>query len=92
MFAKPGDGYTGKASPHTPNETFEGVTVSRAALLTYFGLLNQKLMDLYLKITENVKKEIELQFGLKKKLYFTYTHLVCRSAIAGIFLNLLGNK
>lgn len=83
MFAKPGDGYTGKSSPHTPNEKFEGVTINRAALLTYFGLMNRKIMDLYLSITENIKRAVEINFNLKKSLHFAYTHLVCRSAIRG---------
>lgn len=83
MFAIPGDGYTGTLSPHTPNEKFEGVTISRAALLTYFGLMNRKLMNLYVDITESIKKVVEVTFNIDKRLHFGYTQLVCRSAIKG---------
>ncbi|KAF2885620.1 hypothetical protein ILUMI_20562 [Ignelater luminosus] len=81
LFAQQGDGYKGHMSPHTEMEKFEGLTVGRAALLVYFGFLDRKALELYLKITENAKQHLEEQFNLKRKLYFNYTHLVCRSAL-----------
>ncbi|KAF5293323.1 hypothetical protein FQR65_LT10988 [Abscondita terminalis] len=82
-FAQKGDGYKGNPSPHTASETFEGITLGRAALLFYFGRMDYKSLYMYLKSTETAKKLLELQFDLKEPLYFTYTHLVCRSALSG---------
>lgn len=83
LFGVQGDGYYDNKSPHTEMERFEGITLSRAALLVYFSLLDAKYLELYLKLTENAKKHIQNYFKLKQELYFTFTHLVCRSAIAG---------
>lgn len=86
IFAIQGDGYHDNKSPHTEMEKFEGVTLSRIALLVYFSLLDSKYLELYLKITERAKRHLQSYFKLKKELYFTYTHLVCRSALPGKFL------
>ncbi|KAJ8923830.1 hypothetical protein NQ315_010412 [Exocentrus adspersus] len=81
MFAKLGDGYEGERSPHTIMEKFEGITLSRALFLVYFRLLKPDYLDLYLKLTEDVKRRVQDYFKIKKKLYFSYTQLVCRSAL-----------
>jgi hypothetical protein len=86
MFAILGDGYQGKKSPHTVMEKFEGVTLNRTALLVYFGLLDPKYLELYLRLTDTAKVKVQEFFQVKKQLYFTYTHLVCRSALPGKLL------
>jgi hypothetical protein len=80
-----GDGYDGDPSPHTPHETLIGMRLSRAALLTYFNLVESSQLKLLLEITERMRRRAELQFRIKDygKLYFTYTHLVCRQANPG---------
>ncbi|KAJ8975814.1 hypothetical protein NQ317_013745 [Molorchus minor] len=82
LFAILGDGYEGKKSPHTIMEKFEGITLGRVLFLVYFRLLNSKYLDLYLKLTEEVRKTVMRYFKVKEELYFTYTHLVCRSALS----------
>ncbi|KAF5305804.1 hypothetical protein FQA39_LY09140 [Lamprigera yunnana] len=86
-FSLKGDGYKGNATPHTSMEIFEGITLGRATLLFYFGKLEFKKIYLFLKSTEKAKRFIENHFNVKKELYFTYTHLVCRSAVPGTFPN-----
>lgn len=39
-------------------------------------------------VSEKVRKILELHFHLETPLYFSYTHLVCRSAIDGVFVAL----
>ncbi|KAJ8930442.1 hypothetical protein NQ314_016769 [Rhamnusium bicolor] len=81
MFAVLGDGYKGKKSPHSILEKFEGITLSRALFLVYFRLLSPKYLELYLKVTEKVRKHVQEYFKIKETLYFSYTQLVCRSAL-----------
>nr|XP_022901177.1 prolyl 3-hydroxylase 1-like [Onthophagus taurus] len=83
LFALPGDGYIGNRTPHTLMENFEGVTLSRTSLLTYVGMLNANDLKLIIKVTEDAKNHIQYYFELNRKLYFTYTHLVCRSPVPG---------
>lgn len=83
LFGVQGDGYHNNKSPHTEMERFDGITLSRAALLVYFSLLDSKYLELYLKLTEKVKRHLQNYFKLKRELYFTFTHLVCRTAIPG---------
>ncbi|XP_011298276.1 prolyl 3-hydroxylase 2 [Fopius arisanus] len=80
-----GDGYAHNTSPHSKFEKFEGLTLGRAALMVYFGLLEPVHLDLFLKATELARIHVEKHFNLPQTLYFTYTHLVCRSALPGIF-------
>ncbi|KAJ9587061.1 hypothetical protein L9F63_019344, partial [Diploptera punctata] len=82
VAAVQGDGYLGNKSPHTNYEKFEGVTLGRVALLVYFGLIEVEILDIYLKLSEMGRDYLERYFNLKTELYFTYTHLVCRSALA----------
>ncbi|KAK4871674.1 hypothetical protein RN001_015798 [Aquatica leii] len=82
-FAQKGDGYKGNPTPHTVLETFKGISIGRAALLFHFGRVNYRELYLYLKSTEIAKKLLEDNFSIKQTLYFTYTHLVCRSSLSG---------
>ncbi|MBN3279036.1 P3H1 hydroxylase, partial [Polyodon spathula] len=70
-----GDGYRGTPSPHTPNEKFHGVTLAQE------GKVPLKSARLYHDLSEKVRKVLESYFRLETPLYFSYTHLVCRSAI-----------
>nr|XP_012234724.1 PREDICTED: prolyl 3-hydroxylase 2-like isoform X1 [Linepithema humile] len=76
-----GDGYMGNKSPHSSYERFEGMTVGRVALMVYFGLMKPELLELFLQRTEAVRDHVERYFDLDRPLYFTYTHLVCRTAL-----------
>ncbi|XP_032491468.1 prolyl 3-hydroxylase 1 isoform X3 [Phocoena sinus] len=66
-----GDGYRGQTSPHTPSEKFYGVTVFKAL----------KSAHLYYNVTEKVRRVMASYFHLDSPLYFSYSHLVCRTAI-----------
>ncbi|XP_065310940.2 prolyl 3-hydroxylase 2-like [Dermacentor albipictus] len=83
IAALTGDGYDGKQSPHSKFETFEGITAGRIALLTRNGSVDKQLAELFLGASERVRSYIESYFNLDSHLYFSYTHLVCRTAMAG---------
>ncbi|XP_041639932.1 prolyl 3-hydroxylase 1 [Cheilinus undulatus] len=76
-----GDGYRGRPSPHSPSETFQGVTVLKAVKLGQEGKVPLKSARLFFDLSEKVKKVLESYFRLDTPLYFSYSHLVCRSAI-----------
>ncbi|KAG7477705.1 hypothetical protein MATL_G00072570 [Megalops atlanticus] len=76
-----GDGYRGKPSPHSPSEMFQGVTVLKALKLGQEGKVPLKSARLFFDISEKVRGVLESYFRLETPLYFSYTHLVCRSAI-----------
>ncbi|XP_029948601.1 prolyl 3-hydroxylase 1 [Salarias fasciatus] len=79
--AEKGDGYRGRPSPHSPSELFQGVTVLKAVKLGQEGKVPLKSTRLFFDLSEKVRKVLESYFGLQTKLYFSYSHLVCRSAI-----------
>ncbi|KAM4741936.1 prolyl 3-hydroxylase 1 [Anableps anableps] len=76
-----GDGYSGHPSPHTPSEMFQGVTVLKAVKLGQEGKVPLKSARLFFDLSEKVRKVLESYFRLDTPLYFSYSHLVCRSAI-----------
>uniref|UniRef100_H2ZT83 procollagen-proline 3-dioxygenase n=1 Tax=Latimeria chalumnae TaxID=7897 RepID=H2ZT83_LATCH len=76
-----GDGYRGKPSPHTPNEKFQGVTVFKALKLGQENKVPLKSAHLFYSLSEKVRRVIESYFRLDIPLYFSYTHLVCRTAL-----------
>uniref|UniRef100_A0A663N0R0 procollagen-proline 3-dioxygenase n=1 Tax=Athene cunicularia TaxID=194338 RepID=A0A663N0R0_ATHCN len=78
-----GDGYRGKTSPHTPNERFEGATVLKALKYGYEGRVPLKSARLFYDISEKARRIVESYFMLNSTLYFSYTHLVCRTALSG---------
>ncbi|CAM4682774.1 unnamed protein product [Caretta caretta] len=80
--ASAGDGYRGKTSPHTPSETFYGVTVYKSLKLGQEGKVSMHSARLYYNVTEKVRRVMESYFRLDTPLYFSYSHLVCRTAIA----------
>ncbi|XP_060934558.1 prolyl 3-hydroxylase 2 [Limanda limanda] len=78
-----GDGYRGKMSPHTPNEKFEGATVLKTLQYGYEGRVPMKSARLFYNISERARRITESYFLLNSTLHFSYTHLVCRTAITG---------
>ncbi|KAM4613849.1 prolyl 3-hydroxylase 1 [Polymixia lowei] len=75
-----GDGYRGRPSPHSPNEVFQGVTVLKAVKLGQEGKVPLKSAHMFFDLSEKVRKIVESYFHLDT-LYFSYSHLVCRSSI-----------
>ncbi|XP_060162823.1 prolyl 3-hydroxylase 1 isoform X3 [Globicephala melas] len=78
-----GDGYRGQTSPHTPSEKFYGVTVFKALKLGQEGKVPLQSAHLYYNVTEKVRRVMASYFHLDSPLYFSYSHLVCRTAIEG---------
>ncbi|XP_034266872.1 prolyl 3-hydroxylase 3 [Pantherophis guttatus] len=78
-----GDGYRGRRSPHTPHERFEGLTVTKALQLAEESSMNWKDIKLLLQASEKSRKIVESYFTPGKNLYFSFTHLVCRTAAEG---------
>ncbi|XP_028587664.2 prolyl 3-hydroxylase 2 [Podarcis muralis] len=78
-----GDGYRGKTSPHTPNEKFEGATVLKALKFGYEGRVPLGSARLFYDVSEKARRIVESYFRLNSTLYFSYTHLVCRTALSG---------
>ncbi|KAI4904854.1 hypothetical protein NFI96_018240, partial [Prochilodus magdalenae] len=79
--AQKGDGYRGQPNPHSASETFQGVTVLKALQLGQEGVFPLKSARLFFDLSEKVRKIVESYFSLESPLYFSYSHLVCRSAI-----------
>uniref|UniRef100_A0AAV2MCC5 procollagen-proline 3-dioxygenase n=1 Tax=Knipowitschia caucasica TaxID=637954 RepID=A0AAV2MCC5_KNICA len=75
-----GDGYKGRRSPHTPHETFEGLTVLRAAKLGQEGFVNTSDVKLLHELGDRVNTLLHSYFRSPTGLYVSFTHLVCRSA------------
>ncbi|XP_069753744.1 prolyl 3-hydroxylase 2 isoform X1 [Narcine bancroftii] len=78
-----GDGYRGKTSPHTPNERFEGATVYKALMYGVEGRIPLRGARLFHEASERARTIVQAYFLLNSTLYFSYTHLVCRTAIPG---------
>ncbi|XP_077343673.1 prolyl 3-hydroxylase 2 isoform X1 [Lithobates pipiens] len=83
MITLAGDGYRGKTSPHTPNEKFEGATVLNALKFGFEGRVPMKSARLFYDVSEKARKIVQSYFILNTSLYFSYTHLVCRTALHG---------
>uniref|UniRef100_A0AAR2JUY5 procollagen-proline 3-dioxygenase n=1 Tax=Pygocentrus nattereri TaxID=42514 RepID=A0AAR2JUY5_PYGNA len=81
VAAQKGDGYRGQQNPHSPSEMFQGVTVLKALQLGQEGVFPLKSARLFFDLSEKVQKVVESYFSLESPLYFSYSHLVCRSAI-----------
>ncbi|XP_048359075.1 prolyl 3-hydroxylase 3 [Sphaerodactylus townsendi] len=78
-----GDGYRGRRSPHTPHERFEGLTVLKASQLAEKNAVNWRDAKLLLQASEKSRQIVESYFTPEKRLYFSFTHLVCRTAAEG---------
>ncbi|KAJ7999076.1 hypothetical protein DPEC_G00211660 [Dallia pectoralis] len=75
------DGHRGQLSPHSPNESFQGVTILKAIKLGQEGTVSLQSARLFFDMSEKVRGVMESYFRLESPLYFSYSHLVCRSAI-----------
>ncbi|XP_063956982.1 uncharacterized protein LOC129263352 [Lytechinus pictus] len=82
--AKEGNGYKGKTSPHTKYENFEGLTVKDAVDAAGAGRIPLLYPTVYMHLAERSRQFVQRHFNLKSHLFFSYTHLVCRSAGPGI--------
>lgn len=80
-FAIEGDGYE-TPTPHTSMEKLSGLSLGQAAVLLYYDRLNPAELEPFFEISNLAKDLLVNQFQLKRKLHFTYSHLVCRSAIS----------
>ncbi|NXI35163.1 P3H3 hydroxylase, partial [Galbula dea] len=76
-----GDGYRARRSPHTPHERFEGLTILKAMQLVQKGDVDWRDARLLLQASEKARKIIESYFTPGRKLHFSFTHLVCRTAV-----------
>ncbi|XP_010155215.1 PREDICTED: prolyl 3-hydroxylase 3, partial [Eurypyga helias] len=76
-----GSGPRARRSPHTPHERFEGLTVLKAVQLAQNGDVDWKDAKLLLQASEKSRKIVESYFTPGKKLHFSFTHLVCRTAV-----------
>ncbi|KAG1703681.1 Prolyl 3-hydroxylase 1 [Nymphon striatum] len=74
-----GDGYKGK-SPHTKNEKFLGLGISRLAELIKSKTIEPKQAKMLLDLSEKARVYVEKYFHLNG-LYFDFTHLVCRTSL-----------
>uniref|UniRef100_A0A669E6U2 procollagen-proline 3-dioxygenase n=1 Tax=Oreochromis niloticus TaxID=8128 RepID=A0A669E6U2_ORENI len=74
-----GDGYRGRRSPHTPHETFEGLTVLRAVKVGGNDITEAGLRDALSSIS--VRTVLHSYFRSPSGLFITFTHLVCRTAV-----------
>ncbi|XP_007502528.2 prolyl 3-hydroxylase 2 isoform X1 [Monodelphis domestica] len=77
-----GSGYQGEVSPLTPNEKFEGATILRALKFGYEGRVPLKSARLFYDISEKARKIVASYFRLNSTLYFSFTHLVCRTPLS----------
>lgn len=80
-FAVEGDGYE-TPTPHTSMEKLSGFTLGQAAVLLHYDRLHPTELEPFFQISNLAKDLLVSQFQLKQELYFTYSHLVCRSAIS----------
>ncbi|XP_030848736.1 prolyl 3-hydroxylase 1 isoform X3 [Strongylocentrotus purpuratus] len=78
--ARQGNGYKGKTSPHTKFENFEGLTVKDAVDAASAGRIPLLYPTVYMHLAERSRQFLQRHFKLKSHLFFSYTHLVCRSA------------
>ncbi|XP_061631607.1 prolyl 3-hydroxylase 3 [Phyllopteryx taeniolatus] len=76
-------GDRGRRSPHTPHETLDGLTLIKAVNLAQDGLVNQTDAKLLHELGERARILLHSYFRSPSGLFVTFTHLVCRSAIAG---------
>ncbi|XP_077453750.1 prolyl 3-hydroxylase 3 [Stigmatopora argus] len=81
--ASAGDGYRGRRSPHTPHETLNGLTLLRAVKLADDGLVNGSDAKLLYELGERARNLLHSYFRSPSGLFVAFTHLVCRSAVAG---------
>uniref|UniRef100_A0A7N4V071 procollagen-proline 3-dioxygenase n=1 Tax=Sarcophilus harrisii TaxID=9305 RepID=A0A7N4V071_SARHA len=78
-----GSGYQGEVSPLTPNEKFEGATILRALKFGSEGRVPLHSARLFYDVSEKARRIVQSYFMLNSTLYFSFTHLVCRTPFSG---------
>uniref|UniRef100_A0A4W4FE54 procollagen-proline 3-dioxygenase n=1 Tax=Electrophorus electricus TaxID=8005 RepID=A0A4W4FE54_ELEEL len=71
-----GDGYRAKPNPHSAREMFQEVSLLQAL---QDGTLPWKSARLFFDLSEKVRGAVASYFSLETPLYFSSSHLVCRS-------------
>ncbi|XP_066983028.1 prolyl 3-hydroxylase 1-like [Macrobrachium rosenbergii] len=79
LASEENNGYKG-GNPHTESERFFGVTLGRIGMMVHAKLIGTELLELILDVTDHCRDYIQEYFKLEKSLYFSFTHLVCRTA------------
>ncbi|XP_012677196.2 prolyl 3-hydroxylase 3 [Clupea harengus] len=77
------DSSRGRRSPYTPHEKFEGLTILRALKLSQDGFLNQSDVKLLHEVGERARTLLHAYFRSPSGLFFSFSHLVCRSPVPG---------
>ncbi|KAM3913352.1 prolyl 3-hydroxylase 3 [Leptodactylus fuscus] len=77
-----GEAFKRRRSPHTPHERTQGLTVLQALQLSLSGLVDRNRAHFLYHATERTRLLTQSYFE-KEKLHFSYSQLVCRSAIEG---------
>lgn len=81
--ASAADSSRGRRSPYTPHERFEGLTILRALKLAQDGMLNQSDVKLLHEVGERTRTLLHSYFRSPSGLFFSFSHLVCRSPVPG---------
>ncbi|XP_026879828.2 LOW QUALITY PROTEIN: prolyl 3-hydroxylase 1 [Electrophorus electricus] len=76
-----GDGYRAKPNPHSAREMFQEVSLLQALQLGQDGTLPWKSARLFFDLSEKVRGAVASYFSLETPLYFSSSHLVCRSVV-----------
>lgn len=79
-----GDGYIKNLyhSPHTINEKFGGLNLEDAAKLASEHKITAEDVELFLAVSSRLKEVVRMvMLGSKKELHYSFTHLVCRTAM-----------
>lgn len=84
--AKLGDGYDTQNTEDKPfsftnKETFSGVTILSASEAALSRKAPVEEVELYFNLSEKVRHFTEDYFQLETPLYFSYSHLVCRTSV-----------
>ncbi|KAM4033529.1 prolyl 3-hydroxylase 3 [Anomaloglossus baeobatrachus] len=77
-----GEAMRRRRSPHTSHEQIQGLTVLQALQLVSFGLVDRHRAHFLYHATERTRILTQSYFEAKT-LHFSYSQLVCRSAIEG---------
>nr|DBA14888.1 TPA: hypothetical protein GDO54_004165 [Pyxicephalus adspersus] len=77
-----GDGFRGRRSPHTAQEKIQGLTVLRAVQMASAGSVDTTRAHLFYYAGERARV-LAQSFFETKPLHFSYSQLVCQTAIEG---------
>ncbi|KAM4604512.1 prolyl 3-hydroxylase 3-like isoform 1-T2 [Discoglossus pictus] len=83
VYEGSGNGFKGRRSPHTPKERIQSLSVLRALQMASSGDVDLTHARLLYHTSERSRVLAQAYFAAQS-LHFSYTHLVCRSAIEGL--------